>query len=211
MHILKSITSAVKVPVTADIESGYATNNNTLKENIKQLLNIGIVGINIEDSCHGNGKMYSITDQCMRIKSIRQAANEMGIPLFINARTDVMLKEKKLNDEEMLNLVKLRGIAYCDAGADCFFPVLVKEKEDIECIIQTVNLPVNLLLVPGIPDFAVLSSIGLARLSIGPGFLKIAINAMKNTAEALKIQNGMKSLIENPVSTTFLNDLVTKN
>lgn len=208
--ILQKIVQSVKVPVTADIESGYAENNTILKENIKRLIDTGIVGINFEDNHHAGEKLISIEDQCGKIKIIRQAAAEMGIPLFINARTDVLLKANQLTDEEKLTEVLRRGKAYKDAGADCFYPILLKKKEDIVTVIKAVNLPINILLLPGIPDFETLKNIGLSRISLGPGFLKTAINAMKNIAENLLHYEGMQEVVDNPVTTAYLNNLMSK-
>lgn len=209
LQILQRIVQSVKVPVTADIESGYAENNIILKENIKQLIDTGIVGINFEDTHHASGKLISIEMQCEKIKIIRQAAAEMEMPLFINARTDVMLKANRLTDEEKLAEVLLRGKAYRDAGADCFYPIFLKKKEDIKTVIKAIHLPVNILLLPGIPDFETLKNIGLSRISLGPGFLKTTINAMKNIAVKLLHYEGMQEVADNPVTTAYLNNLIT--
>ncbi len=211
LQILQRIVQSVKVPVTADIECGYAENNIILKENIKQLIDTGIVGINFEDSHPAGEKLISIKEQCEKIKIIREAAAEMGIPLFINARTDVLLKANQMTEEEKLAEVLSRGKAYTDAGADCFYPILLKKKEDIETIVNAINLPVNILLLPGIPDFETLKNIGLSRISLGPGFLKNAINAMKNIAEKLLHYEGMQEVVDNPVTTAYLNNLISKN
>ncbi len=209
--ILQKIVQSVKIPVTADIENGYAENNIILKENIKQLIDTGTVGINFEDSHPAGEKLIPIKEQCEKIKIIRQAAAEMGMPLFINARTDVLLKASQLTDKEKLAEVLLRGKAYKDVGADCFYPIFLKRKEDIVTVIKAVNLPINILLLPGIPDFETLKDIGLSRISLGPGFLKTAINAMKNIAEKLLHYEGMQEVADNAVTTAYINNLISKN
>jgi 2-methylisocitrate lyase-like PEP mutase family enzyme len=65
-------------------------------------------------------------------------------------------------------------------------------------------------LIPGIPDFETLKNMGLARLSLGPGFLKTAINAMKNVAQKLLAYEGMNEVTNNPVTSDYLNDLILK-
>ncbi len=208
--ILQKIVQSVALPVTADIENGYAENNSILEDNIKQLVDAGIVGINFEDSHHAGKNLISIEDQCEKIRIIRQAAAEMRLPLFINARTDVLLKADQLTAKEKLAEIIRRGKAYKDAGADGFYPILLKRKEDIETVINAVKLPINILLLPGIPDFETLKNIGLARISLGPGFLKTAINAMKNIAEKLLYYQGMPEVADNPVTTAYLNNLIFK-
>ncbi|HEY4327575.1 MAG TPA: isocitrate lyase/phosphoenolpyruvate mutase family protein [Mucilaginibacter sp.] len=208
--ILRKIVQSVQIPVTADIESGYAKNNSILEENIKRLIDAGIAGINFEDSAHDENIIIPIKDQCEKISLIKETAIKMGMPLFINARTDVYLKENCLADDEKLSEAIRRGIAYKDAGADGFYPIFVKKKESMETIIEAVTLPLNILLLPGIPGFDTLKTIGVSRLSLGPGFLKTAINAMKNVAEKLLRDEGMYVQINNPITTSYLNDLISK-
>jgi len=210
LEILRKIVRSVKIPVTADIESGYATNNAELTENIKMLLDAGIAGINFEDTNKDDKTILSIETQCEKLSLIRTTASKRGVPLFINARTDVYLKANDLSEEEKLSEAIRRGKAYKDSGANCFYPISLKKKEQIEIIIKEVGIPVNVLLLPGIPDFETLKTIGVARLSLGPGFLKTSINAMKNIAEKLLHDKGMQELTDNPVTSAYLNNLITK-
>ncbi len=208
--ILESIVKSVNIPVTADVESGYAKNNSELKENIKRLIDTGIAGINFEDSKHDEQKLFTKEEQSEKINLIRKTASEMGSSLFINARTDVFIKEKNLSNKEKTAEAIDRGKAYKAAGADCFYPIFLKEKESIITIMKEVSLPVNILMVPGIPDFSTLKEIGLARISLGPGFLKYAINSMKDIAQKLLNYEGMEGITSNPITTDYLNTLISK-
>lgn len=129
---------------------------------------------------------------------------------FINARTDVYIKAGHLPDEEKLSATLKRGKSYKDAGADGFYPMILKDKESLATVIKEVALPVNIILLPGIPDFTTLKEIGLARLSLGPGFLKTAINSMKNAAEKLLHFEGMNEISGNPVTSDYLKNLISK-
>ena len=208
LNILQRIVNSVNVQVTADIESGYAGDNATLAENIRRVIGIGIAGINFEDSHHDEQKLIPIDEQCEKIFLIKKVSTEMGMPLFINARTDVYIKRNNLSDEEKLSQTLLRGKAYKDAGANGLYPIFLKDKNAISTIIKEVDLPVNILLLPGIPNFNELKEIGVARLSLGPGFLKVAINAMKNVAEKLLNFDGMNEITQNPVSMDYLKSLI---
>jgi 2-methylisocitrate lyase-like PEP mutase family enzyme len=210
IFILKRIVKSVNIPVTADVESGYAPNNSLLKENIKRLINTGIAGINFEDSRHDEQKLFSKEEQSEKINIIKKTASENGSNLFINARTDVFIKQNDLSKEEKLAEAIERGKAYKNAGADCFYPIFLKEKEGIETIMKEVSLPVNILMVPGIPDFSALKEMGVARISLGPGFLKFAINSMKNIAEKLLKYEGMEEITGNLVTTDYLKNLISK-
>ncbi len=210
IFILKNIVKCVKIPVTADVESGYAQNNNLLKENIKKLIDTGIAGINFEDSHHDEEKLFSKEEQSEKISIIKKAALENGSNLFINARTDVFLKGNHLSKEEKLAEAIERGKAYKDAGADGFYPIFLKEEESIKTVIEEVKLPVNILMLSGIPDFSTLKEIGLSRISLGPGFLKYAVNSMKNIAEKLLQFEGMEEITGNPITTDYLKNLISK-
>ncbi|MEO5648689.1 MAG: isocitrate lyase/phosphoenolpyruvate mutase family protein [Ginsengibacter sp.] len=208
--ILKKIVNSVNIPVSADIESGYAKNKAELEENMKKLIDTGIVGINFEDSSHPENKLIATKDQCEKISIIKKVGMEKGSPLFINARSDVYLRWGNLSEEEKLLKTIERGKAYKDAGADGFYPIIVREKQSIESIVKEVGLPVNIILLPGTHDFETLKNMGVSRLSLGPGFLKTAINAMKNIAGKLLAYEGINEITNNPVSSDYLNDLISK-
>ncbi|MEO8822697.1 MAG: isocitrate lyase/phosphoenolpyruvate mutase family protein [Ginsengibacter sp.] len=208
--ILKRIVESVSIPVTADVESGYAKNNIELKENIKKLIDTGIAGINFEDSKHDEQKLFTKEEQSEKINLIRKTAAEMGSSLFINARTDVFINGKNLSKEEKIDEAIERGKSYKEAGADCLYPIVLAEKDSIKAIINEVALPVNILMISGIPDFSSLKEMGLARISLGPGLLKFAINSMKNVAQKLLNYESMEEIISNPVTSDYLNQLILK-
>jgi 2-methylisocitrate lyase-like PEP mutase family enzyme len=201
LTLLRKIIAQVAIPVSADIETGYAANDAQLQENIKLLIDAGIIGINIEDSDHNSNTLQPSALQCNKIRLIRKVAGEMGIPLFINARTDVYLHEENFKtQEEKLNETIKRGLAYKEAGADGFYPITLKQEEDIKTIIAGVNLPVNILTTPGIPDLKTLNDMGVARVSLGPGYLKVAIRAMQELALQLKNYEGLSSITQNYIT-----------
>ena len=84
LTILQKIVRQVKLPVTADIETGYAKDTHTLSENIKKLVDTGIAGINIEDSSQDTDSLNSLEQQCEKIILIKTTAASMGIPVFIS-------------------------------------------------------------------------------------------------------------------------------
>ena len=210
LHILERIVRNVNIPVTADVETFFAKDNVTLAENIKRLINIGIVGINFEDSHHGEPVLTPVDEQCEKISLIKKVSLEMGASLFINARTDSYIKSSQLSKEEKLSETIERGKAYKEAGADCLYPIFLNDKKDIETIIKVVDLPVNTLLTGGIPDFNELKEIGVTRLSLGGNYIKFALNAMKNVAEKLLNFEGMSDITQNPVTSDYLKNLLKK-
>lgn len=211
LSILKKITASVNVPVTADIESGYADNEIQLTENIHALIETGIVGINIEDTDKKTKALVPAKIQCEKIKLIKNVAEEMNIPLFINARTDCFIHEKDfLSPQIKLAETIKRGVGYKEAGADCFYPILFDKEEEIKAIVEQVNMPVNVVVTPGIPALNILHQMGVARVSLGPSFLKYAVKAMKDLAVKLQNQDGLTDITGNDVSGEYLKQLVSK-
>lgn len=211
LALLKRIVNSLNIPVSADIESGYAGNDNHLKENIRQLFETGIVGINIEDTDKKTNSLLPTETQCQKISLIRKVSEEMGIYLFINARTDVYIRGNDFaTSESKLEETLKRGAAYKAAGADCFFPIAMKEADDIKKTVEFLKMPVNISLIPGAPKLNNLSEMGVARVSLGPSLLKIAIKAMQNIALKLQKHEGEDEITENEITTVYLKNLVNK-
>jgi 2-methylisocitrate lyase-like PEP mutase family enzyme len=211
LTLLKRLTANVNIPVSADVESGFATDEVALKKNMTQLIETGIVGINIEDTDKNTSSLLPLEVQCERIKVIREVAKEMDIPLFINARTDVYIRGKFDTDDSKYKETLKRGLAYKAAGADCFYPITLTSSDYIKKLIEQLEMPVNVVTIPGLPEVAVLNEIGVARLSLGPSFLKIAIKSMKNLAIKLRNYEGLSDITENEITSAYLKDLVSKS
>jgi 2-methylisocitrate lyase-like PEP mutase family enzyme len=211
IELFQKITTGIDIPVSADIEGGYADNDSQLQSNIHAIINTGIVGINFEDTNHKRGGLQPVEIQCKKISLIRKVSDEMGIPLFINARCDVFLHGNHITGSEaFIQEILLRGNAYKAAGADGFFPIGLKHQEDIKRVIDGVKLPLNISAIPGIPELKSLHRLGIARVSLGPAFLKIALRAMKNLAERLHHFDGLSEITENEITTDYLKNLVPK-
>ncbi|MBS1736387.1 MAG: isocitrate lyase/phosphoenolpyruvate mutase family protein [Bacteroidetes bacterium] len=208
---LSRMVKQLKVPLTADVESCYAKNDTELVENVKKLADTGIAGINFEDVNHAAGTMYTTAEQCKKISLIKNTVAANNTALFINARTDVFIKQAQLNEQEKIAATIERGHAYTDAGADGFYPVFAKSHEAIQEITAAVKLPVNILLLPGIPSMAGLQQLGVARLSLGPGYYRVAMKAMKELATELKEGNGMEIVQNNNLTGDYLKGLLVQN
>ena len=211
LKVLDKIVKHVNVPVTADIESGYGHSDDELQRNIERILEAGVVGINIEDTNKQSDKLFSVEAQSRRISLIRKVSDAREIPLFINARSDVYIRSNEfVDEEEKFEEALKRGKAYINAGADCFFPILMKRNQDIRELISALRSPVNILALPGVPDLKTLNEMGVARVSLGPGLLKIAIRAMKQSALRLKNYEGMDEITGNEITSDYLVNLLTK-
>ena len=211
LTILTRISGSVAIPVTADIESGFAQDEIQLEKNIEQLLQTGVIGINIEDSDKKTNSLLPPEVQCRRIRLIKNVSEKCKVPLFINARTDVYTKGQEfITPRSRFEETMKRGLAYKDAGADCFFPLAMHEHDEIKKAVKLLQMPINIIIIPGVPELNVLEEIGVARVSLGPSFLKIAIKAMKNLATKLNKQDGLNDIIENEITSDYLKKLVNK-
>ena len=110
------------IPVSLDFEGGYARDPETLKANIKAVIATGVIGINLEDQIVKGTGLYALTEQVARLKAVRHAAEQQGMPLFFKARTDIFLKTQPAQHHEALVDQALeRAAAFTEAGADGFF------------------------------------------------------------------------------------------
>src|ERR1700747_1867231 len=88
-QIVARIAATIDVPVTVDFEGGYSEDGGELAANISRLLERGVIGINFEDRIAKGSGRYDIDRQARRLAAIRKAAEQKGVALFINARTDL--------------------------------------------------------------------------------------------------------------------------
>ncbi len=163
------ITAATELPVSLDFEGGYADNNEKLANNIKKILATNIAGINFEDQIVGSNNIYPIDIQSERIKIIRKTADTVSNPLFINARTDLFLKETNSgNHYHHINNAIERSKLYHQAGANGFFVPGLIEPSLIQRLCAESPIPINIMITQNTPDIDTLKKLGVARISYGP-------------------------------------------
>jgi 2-methylisocitrate lyase-like PEP mutase family enzyme len=181
---LERIVRSVAVPVTLDFEGGYATNIAQLKENITKLIAAGGIGLNFEDRIVGGGGLHSIDDQSKRIAAIREAAETAGIPLYINARTDVFLQTYPApNDEAQVEQALERADAYAKAGATGLFAPGLRDSNLIKNLCDNSPLPVNIMVLPDTPTTETMAELGVARISYGASPYRQMLAALKEASE----------------------------
>lgn len=183
-QIIGRIAATVDVPVSADFEGGYTDDDAALADNVSRLVELGIVGINFEDRAVKGSGLYDTERQATRISALRTAADEAGVALFINARTDLFLgqgNEPGATVDEAIN----RSKAYADAGASGFFIPGLQEEALIARICDEAALPVNVMVMDGVPDNERLAQIGVARISYGPIPYLHAMSAVQEQAARL--------------------------
>ena len=179
LDLARRIVEAVDLPLTVDFEKGYARDGAGLAANIEALLESGAVGLNLEDSLGAeDGSLWPIEEAASRIATVREAAERVGVPVVINARTDVLVGGGTADD------ALARGRAYLEAGADCIF-MLGAAGDDLRRIVMELPGPVSVMAVAGAPTLPELARTGVARVSLGPGSMGVAYSALAALATSL--------------------------
>jgi 2-methylisocitrate lyase-like PEP mutase family enzyme len=165
--IIARIAATIAVPLTVDFEGGYSVDEDELSANITRLLEAGVIGVNFEDRVVQGKGLYAIEQQARRIAAIRAAAKKKGVDLFINARTDLFLSPQPHDPAETVNDALARAKAYAAAGASGFFVPGLTDGALIKRVCDGVTLPVNVMIMEGLPQARRLFELGVARISYG--------------------------------------------
>ncbi|WP_232697438.1 isocitrate lyase/PEP mutase family protein [Brevibacillus daliensis] len=163
LGIIKSITENVKIPVSADIEAGYGEDVETIVDNVLRTADVGVVGINIEDSLKKQKGLREISLHCNLLSKIRTALDQNGYKdFYINARIDTYFQM----ESPFLECID-RAKVYVESGASGIFVPGLTEDDEIKEIAIHVNVPLNVLSVPGLTNCSKIKELGVKRLSFG--------------------------------------------
>lgn len=201
---VERIISSVDVPVSVDLEAGYGKTPDEICATVQKIINMGAVGINLEDTDPETNQLIAINQQVARIRAIRELATKNNLPLFINARTDVYWSSNIPLDkryEETLH----RLIAYKDAGADGLFVPGLTDVFLLTKFYNIVNLPLNVLGGTWITSMESLKNTGIARISIGSGIFRA--EASHTQQIYYQFAHGDFSFLKNIISYDAINDL----
>jgi 2-methylisocitrate lyase-like PEP mutase family enzyme len=167
----RAVAAAVDVPVTADLEAGYGL---SAAELVERMRSAGAVGLNFEDTDHdapGPRELVDAEEQAAKVAALRDASRAADHDIVINARMDPYL----LGMDDALDESLRRARLYLEAGADSLFPAGIKDEADIERFTSELDAPVNVLLIPGVPDIPRLAELRVGRVSVGGGLAKAAL------------------------------------
>ncbi|HEY1938172.1 MAG TPA: isocitrate lyase/phosphoenolpyruvate mutase family protein [Candidatus Angelobacter sp.] len=231
------VCRAVQVPVTADIEAGFAPDLKGLEASIMQIIQAGAVGVNLEDAMPGHGEggpLYPLADQVARIQAARRIAQAQGIHLVINARTDAYWQGGVTPEEALRNTLE-RGKTYLQAGADCVFVPGLRDPGHIKALLEHLrgvdqhgvdqqaanpqgvhpqaihpHTPINILAGLGVPTIPELAKLGVKRVSFGSGPHRAAMGLLRRIADEAKTSGTYKALTEGSVPYAEINGLMGK-
>jgi 2-methylisocitrate lyase-like PEP mutase family enzyme len=198
LEAVARIIRAVRIPVSADMESGYGEAPDDIAGLARRLASIGAVGFNLEDS--SEGRLHAVDRQVAWIRAAKTAAPE----LVLNARTDGLLFGLGTVEETIE-----RANAYRAAGADCLFVPGVKDAPTIERLAREIKGPINVLAVPGAPPVKELARLGVRRVSVGSGPMRAAMMTARRIAREL-LDEGSYVRMGDAMSYVELNQLLLR-
>ncbi|MGW5413994.1 isocitrate lyase/PEP mutase family protein [Actinomadura geliboluensis] len=169
---LARVLSRLPVPVTVDIEGGFSGRAADVAELVTELASFGIAGINLEDG-RPDGTLAPLDHQTTVISAVKRAAPQV----FLNPRTDTFWLGDPDRDETLR-----RARAYAEAGADGIFVPGIVDDADISAVLETVELPLNVLYLPGKTEYERLARLGVHRVSTGSLPFRKALQAAVTAA-----------------------------
>ena len=210
LEAVARITRAASVPVTADLESGYGKTPEEIANFTKAMVAAGAVGLNFEDVTGDDESTHvELGLQVKNIRAIRETATALGVPVVINARTDVYLMPIGPEATRFDRTVE-RLRAYREAGADCLFVPGLCNGETIAKLVTALGAPLNILASQGCPSLDELEKIGVARVSAGSSAMRAAMGAFQRVAKDWLAHGSYDSLHQVTVPYPELNRMMSR-
>ena len=177
-----AIVSAVEVPVSADLENGFADRPDEVAMTVHMAVDVGLAGCSIEDfTTRKDAPLYSMREAAERVAAAAEAAHHpRGSGLVLTARAENYLRGRP----DLADTVR-RLQAFQEAGADVLYAPGLADLGEISALVSAVDLPVNVLLVPGGPSVTELAGAGVARISVGGAFHNVALGALARAGRQL--------------------------
>jgi 2-methylisocitrate lyase-like PEP mutase family enzyme len=204
------VSGAVRVPVTADLESGYGKTPEEIADFTRAMIAAGAVGLNFEDVTGDDESSHvELGLQVKKIRAIRETSATLGVPVVINARTDIYLMPIGPEGTRFERTVE-RLHAYRDAGADCLFVPGLCDGEIIARLVKTLGAPLNILASQGCPSLDELEKMGVARVSAGSSAMRAAMGAFQRVAKDWLAHGSYESLQQITVPYAELNRMMAR-
>lgn len=192
--IVKRIAGALTVPLSVDMESGYGESLEALSDSVRRLVAAGAVGLNLEDTSRRAGRaLRSVEEQVKRLRTVRRVADSLGVPLFINARTDAYSVGKGDPGPRLEEAIR-RSRAYAEEPVDGLYPMGLADRESLSRFLKAVKKPVNVMARKGMPPVAELERMGVKRLSLGPTPMYATLGLLRRIALELRERGTYETL-----------------
>ena len=173
-----ALVAATDVPISADLENGFADDPADVATTVSLALDAGLAGCSIED--YSGRELYPFDVAVARVAAAAQTAHEGDVHLVLTARAENHIRGNPDLDDTIMRLQ-----AYRAAGADVLFAPGVSELEDLRRLVSAVDAPVSVLALPNAPSVAELAKVGVKRISVGGAFAYVGIGAVATAAREL--------------------------
>jgi 2-methylisocitrate lyase-like PEP mutase family enzyme len=193
LFVIRRIISSIKIPLTVDIETGYGNNVDEIAKNILRLAELGVAGINIEDSVINEGKrtLNHAEKFAETVSYVKQKLHASGHDLFINVRCDTYILNVDNKEQETIRRLKI----YNGSDADGIFVPCISRENDIAEVVKHARLPLNVMAIPGLPDLGRLNTLGVKRLSMGPFMFHKVYAAIGELSKAVRAQGNVSAIV----------------
>jgi len=176
-----ALAEAVSVPVSADLENCFADEPDAVAETVRLAVEAGLAGCSVEDySGPETDTIYEPGLAAERVAAAAEAAHSGADRLVLTARAENLIHGR---DDLADTIARLQS--YQEAGADVLFAPGVRELSDIRTMVSSVDLPVNVLVLPGMPSVSELAEAGVSRISVGGAFAYAALGAAADAGREL--------------------------
>jgi 2-methylisocitrate lyase-like PEP mutase family enzyme len=176
------IVGATDLPVSADLENGFADEPAEVAKTVEGAIAAGLAGCSVEDfTGRSDAPIYNLPLAAERVGAAAEVAHRGPIPLVLTARA-----ENYLHGRADLGDTIARLQAYQAAGADVLYAPGLTGLEDIRQVVDSVDRPVNVLVLPGGPTVPELAAVGVRRVSVGGAFAFAALGALVEAARELR-------------------------
>lgn len=201
VFMVKKMLAVISIPLSVDIETGFSNNDTKVAENVLLLAELGVAGINIEDSSKDNTTLLSVRAFSSRLEKIRTILDTNGFTdFFVNARIDTYLQLKNPLAETIS-----RAQSFEKHGANGIFVPFMSDDTDIKTLISKINVPLNILSLPNFSDIEHAKNIGVRRLSFGNAMSDAIISDIERYSDKILSNNNTSSLYDHGELSTIFN------
>jgi len=190
------------------MEAGYGTTVKDMEETAKAVIAAGAIGMNLEDvTGDDESSQVDTAQQVEKIRAIRATSSSLGVPLVLNARTDIYLMpigEAATRFERTVERLR----AYRQAGADCVFAPGVSDRDTIAELVKAIAAPLNILMSPNCPSLTELEKMGVARVSAGSAVMRAALGLVRRIGKEWMEAGTSNSLFDGAVPFADLNRMM---
>ena len=178
----RAVVEATDLPVSADLENGFADDPEGVAQTVEQAVEAGLAGCSVEDFSGGpDGRIYDVGLAQDRVVAAADAAHRGPVHLVLTARAENHIRGRPELADTVARLQR-----YQEAGADVLFAPGVFTAEELRVVVSSVDRPVSVLALPGVPPVAQLAELGVSRVSVGSAFAYVALGAVVEAATELR-------------------------